>query len=64
MPKVEVTKLSPDEIRKMLPDKLQDFFDFMVSHLTCETGLSEEEAKVLVAREFLKVFKKEMKSDE
>jgi len=60
MPKVEVTiKLSSDEVRKALPDKLQDFFDFMVMHLTCGTGLSEEEAKVLVAQMLLDTLKKE-----
>jgi len=64
MPKVEVTiKLSPDEVRKALPEKLQDFFDFMVMHLTYGTGLSEEEAKVIVAQELLKYLKEASEKD-
>ena len=64
MPKVEVTvKMTPDEFRKTLPKTLQDFFDFTVSHLIYGTGLSEEEAKVIVAQELLKYLKEASKSD-
>ena len=59
MPKIEVTvKLTPDEFRKTLPKRLQEFFDSVVSSLTENTALSEEEAKVLVAKELLEALKK------
>jgi len=58
MPKIKVTiNLTPDEFRKTLPKTLQDFFDFMVSHLVYGVGLSEEEAKVIVARELAQALK-------
>jgi len=57
--KVEV-KLTPDEFRRLLPKSLQELFDYMVSHLTGNTALSEEEAKALVAKELLEALKEEM----
>lgn len=58
MPKVEVSvKVTPDEFRDTLSPQLQDFFDFMVTYLVYTTGISEQEAKILVAREMLKTFK-------
>jgi len=62
MPKVEVTvKMTPYEFRKTLPKMLQDFFDFVASHLVYGVGLSEEEAKVIVAQELLKYLKEASK---
>ena len=59
MPKIEVTvKLTPDEFRKTLPKRLQEFFDSVVAYLTENTALSEEEAKILVAKELLESLKK------
>ena len=58
MPKVKVTiSLSSDEFRRVLSKELQEFFDKMVSYLTENTALSEEEAKVIVAREILEALK-------
>jgi len=58
MPKVKVTiSLSSDEFRRVLSKELQEFFDKMVSYLTENTALSEEEAKVIVAREMLEALK-------
>jgi len=49
--------LSSDEFRRVLSKELQEFFDKMVSYLTENTALSEEEAKVIVAREMLEALK-------
>jgi len=58
MPKVKVTiSLSSDEFRRILSKEFQEFFDKMVSYLTENTALSEEEAKVIVAREMLEALK-------
>jgi len=58
MPKVKVTvSLSPDEFRRVLSKEFQEFFDKMVSYLTENTALSEEEAKSIVAREMLEALK-------
>lgn len=65
MPKIEVTvNLTPDEFRNSLPKSLQEFFDSMVFSLTENTALSEEEAKVLVAKELLEALKKEDSEDD
>ena len=53
--------LTPDEFRELLPiysAELQKLFDKLVEKLV-ESGLSEEEAKVLVAKEMLKALKTE-----
>jgi len=53
--------LTADEFRELLPiysAELQKLFDGLVEKLV-ESGLPEEEAKVLVAREMLKVLKTE-----
>ena len=58
MPEIEVTvKLTPDEFRKMLPKRLQEFFDSVVLILMESIELSEEEAKTIVARELLQALK-------
>jgi len=53
--------LTADEFRELLPiysTELQKLFDKLVEKLV-ESGLPEEEAKVLVAREMLKTLKTE-----
>lgn len=54
--KAEV-KLTPDELRRLLPRDLREAFDEIVSILVKSTSLSEEEAKALVANEFLTALK-------
>ena len=56
MVKIEV-KLTPNEFRKILPKKLQEFFDGVVTNLV-EMGYSEKEAKVIVAQELLEALKR------
>ena len=56
MVKIEV-KLTPNEFRKTLPKKLQEFFDGVVTNLV-EMGYSEKEAKVIVAQELLEALKR------
>ena len=49
MPKVKViTELTPDEFRKILPSKLQETYDRLVTILS-EYGIDEKEAKSMVA---------------
>jgi len=56
--------LSPDEVKKILPDKAKKLFDITVENLVKHFSMTEEEAKTYVANLFLKEINKIIREKE
>jgi hypothetical protein len=61
-PVIEIkVKLTPDDMRKLLPKPLQELFDGLVKNLVELSGMEEQEAQWIIAGVFMDYLKAEHK---